>query len=320
MKSIILSFLVICTINVFALDPHFDQINNTSMYHNPAYAGTSGGARIIASGRSQWARIPGGGYQTAFFSYDQYFKSMRGGVGINYYHDKGGAMKADVLDFIYAPHIIIKNKIIIKPSIGLGLYQHSVDFTGLTWGSMYDPQTGAVNYSNAPSGKEKIVTYDVSTGLLVYTKKLYFGASVNHLTEPELRRKTPNYIYGLYSFNLSRRYTYHGGYSFIINPEKQFSITPSFLLMYQNSASSIIGTITARYKYFLLGAGYRINDALVMNAGFEFKFFRLSYSYDYTVSSLTNSISGGANEVSLIFWIKARKEKNQILALRPSAF
>lgn len=59
------------------------------------------------------------------------------------------------------------------------------------------------------------------------------------------------------------------------------------------------GEITARVRYnkFLTaGVGYRINDAVSLILGAEFKNFFLGYSYDYATSAISRA-SNGSHEI-----------------------
>ena len=51
-----------------------------------------------------------------------------------------------------------------------------------------------------------------------------------------------------------------------------------------------------------LGGYYRSNDALMVNAGVEFKGLRVGVSYDYNTSSLKTASNGnGGFEISLVY-------------------
>jgi hypothetical protein len=56
-----------------------------------------------------------------------------------------------------------------------------------------------------------------------------------------------------------------------------------------------------RNTSIFLGAWYRTSDAFIAMVGAEVKGFRAGFSYDVTTSSLKNSNSNGAFEVSLIY-------------------
>src|SRR5687767_3486132 len=72
-----------------AQDPEFTQFYANPVYTNPAMAGSSKGGRATLAYRLQW---PGwdGNIVTTAVGYDQYFKSIRGGIGILATSDQAG--------------------------------------------------------------------------------------------------------------------------------------------------------------------------------------------------------------------------------------
>jgi hypothetical protein len=63
-----------------------------------------------------------------------------------------------------------------------------------------------------------------------------------------------------------------------------------------------------KYDIFTVGAWFRNSDAFILLLGIQHKRFRIGYSYDITVSRLTNQ-SGGSHEVSLGFTLPCKDKK-----------
>ncbi|MBI2269223.1 MAG: type IX secretion system membrane protein PorP/SprF [Bacteroidetes bacterium] len=61
------------------------------------------------------------------------------------------------------------------------------------------------------------------------------------------------------------------------------------------------------YRNFSLSFAYRNEDALIVATSFRFKWINLGYSYDYTVSKLNNSSTGGTHEIHLGVSFKNKK-------------
>lgn len=315
MKSTFLFLLIVVSSTLYAQDPHFSQFNNTCIYTNPAFAGTAGGARFVVAARYQWPKISGD-YKTGFLSYDQYFRSIRGGIALNSYYDEAGSstIKTFVNEVAYARHISIKNKVVIRPAVQIGYRQRKIELSQLTFGSQIDPNRGfSYNTPVVPPKNYEVSNIDISTGLLIYTRKMYVGFSIFHITQPNQD------FFGGFS-HLPRKYQAHAGYYFVIDSAKSFLVMPSVLMAWQQNFEEYVIGLTFKYKYFLLGCGMRVNDASILSFGFEYDFFRINYSYDYTVSTLTNQVTGGSHELSLVFRIKTRKEKNNILSFPAVAF
>ena len=72
-----------------AQDPEFSQFYANPMHLNPAFAGTARGPRVVLANRNQWTS-QAGHYETQAISYDQYFRSIKGGVGFNILNDQEG--------------------------------------------------------------------------------------------------------------------------------------------------------------------------------------------------------------------------------------
>ncbi len=59
------------------------------------------------------------------------------------------------------------------------------------------------------------------------------------------------------------------------------------------------------------GIWYRNLDSFILLGGIQYKKFRIGYSYDFTISKLTNA-TGGAHEVSLGFTIPCRPPLKEV--------
>ena len=67
-----------------------------------------------------------------------------------------------------------------------------------------------------------------------------------------------------------------------------------------------IGTYI-KYGTFTVGAWMRNRDAFILTFGVDTGTFKIGYSYDLTISQLTNQ-SGGAHEVSLGLNLNCKKK------------
>lgn len=286
--------LFILFMDVVAQDPSFTQFNSAPLWYNPAFAGSIKEKRISALYRNQWPALEGGGYQTAYVSYDQYVKLLRGGVGFMSLYDQAGSiLKTYTNSLVYAPKIKLSEKISISPAFKFSFCHKSIDVSALTFGDMIDPRYGFVN-TTAETVKEATSFFDLTTGIVLNTNSFYTGLNVEHLLEPNqgFIGESP----------LPRRYSIVTGYTYQLKNEK-FSITPTVLFQKQQDFYMLMSNVSFRYKWLLLGAGYRFGDAILTMAGVEIGNLRVNYSYDITVSKLTNA-TGGAHEVSVRYLIK----------------
>lgn len=300
---------------VHAQDPQSAQPNNSAMFLNPAFAGASGEGRAFAGYENEWHKLSNG-FQTYSFSYDQYVKALRGGLGITAFNDNAGtSLKTNAFDIIYSAHIpLFNNRIVLKPAIGGGFGRKFIDYSALQWGSQYNPSTGT--FSNpSPVGNFKMSEdyFDLSSGVLIYSDRFYGGIAIHHLNQPNLS------FLGSTDKTFMKQ-TFHFGYTFGRDSLKRFSISPNVIFAKQGpSIYKMIG-VTAKYDHFLLGVNYQIHDAAFFSIGFQHRIFKFSYTYGYVLTDLTNKITGGIHQLSLIFWMNYSNKPNDILTLRPIAF
>ena len=90
----------------------------------------------------------------------------------------------------------------------------------------------------------------------------------------------------------------------------QFGVIPSVLYQAQSGAKEIV--VGSDFGYYLnnanfpatffLGAGYRLDDAVIASVGMDYKNFRFGASYDINTSTLKEASAGkGGFELSLVY-------------------
>lgn len=293
--AIVFAFCIGTTLNAFAQDPTFSQFFSNPMYLNPGYAGTTGGSRIATNYRNQWPEISGN-FVTYSASYDQPINFLSGGVGIHFMSDYAGngIIINNVINGMYAYNLNLGENLHIRPALSFGYGQKKLDTSKLT---VYDP----VSNSIVPLVLEDDTKgyFNMGIGLLVAYKKLAFGFSIDHLNEPNEGFNSTS--------KLPRKYTMHCNYQFDLS--EKIKLTPS--LIYQNSC--MIPSFVVKLYHLKLGAATRFNpynfDCIIGMIGYGNKWMNIGYSYDFTVSKLTNA-TGGTHEISAIFMFN-HKEKNE---------
>ena len=132
-------------------------------------------------------------------------------------------------------------------------------------------------------------TMDLGLGLHFYSKKMFIGISADQVTQDFVKfgNTAVTFAPGLHLYGTA-------GFKFQLNDN--FTLMPTVLAKYIAPAPvSIEGTLQLEYKEWMwMGLAYRNEDAVIamfgMNINERFKF---GYSYDYTISRLTNYSSGG---------------------------
>lgn len=312
MKKLILTLLsVIPALIGYSQDAHFSQYNNSRLNTNPAFTGSDSTLVIAANYRLQWPNsVP---YLAVNFSMDKYIRVLRGGIGFSYLYDnqmQGTYIKTRI-DFNYAAHFeLFKHKLVLKPGIQIGYFQNSIDWSKLTYGDMIDERRGFVYNTNEIPGSTNKSGVDLSAGLLLYNKSFFGGLAVHHINEPEEGFIGPA--------KLPVKITIHGGVNLKFKKDSagRFMLSPTLLYMQQQDFHMLMPGVVAKYKFISLGISYRSEDAFIGTLAFQTKYLRIGYSYDYTVSKLTNEVTGGAHEIGISGFLKSKKKHCKIKTLR----
>src|SRR5690554_6547208 len=281
----------------YAQDPQFSQFYANPIYLNPAFAGSHGCPRFAINYRNQWPALSGT-FVTYSASYDQYFKSIGGGIGVIATHDQQGkgTINHTTLSLIYNYHLKVNRKFTMMFAGKATWNQKFLDWDKLTFGDMIDPRRGFIYATgDVPRGGSKGF-FDVSAGFVGFTETFYFGASAHHLNMPN-----ESVIVG--NSPMPMRFTAHAGATIPLGKKSQYSnetsIMPNVIYQYQQGFMELMLGTYVKYSNFTAGVWWRSRDAFIISAGFDMGTFKIGYSYDVTVSKLNNGVSGGSHEVSM---------------------
>ena len=289
----LLFFILICnfTVVVAQYEPQFSQNSFNLLSVNPGFAGSSGKVNLTGLWRNQWMGIEGAP-KTTVFSADMGVKFLGNehGIGFNALRDEIGAFVNLRLSLAYSFRIDIG-----EGSLGSGISMGVINQV-LAGGDLYtDPKMSdesniAIGESGyhiedgllqSISGELNANTFDLGMGVFYKDKRMYSGISVMHLHQPSLNLNENLDI------QLQRTWFITGGYSFSLI-DKPIDIEPQFFLKTDESIYQLdISTICKYKKRYWGGLSYRLQDAIVLLAGFEMKNgIKVGYSYDFTTSHL----------------------------------
>jgi len=328
-KKIIILLVAIATIlpmlSLRAQDPHFSQFYANPLYLNPAFAGTAICPRLIMNYRNQWPSISGT-YVTYSASYDQHIDAISGGVGLMVNTDRAGegTLTTNMISGIYSYRLTVNRYFSIKAGFQASYFQKNLDWQKLTFGDQIDPKHGFVFNTNEKLPELKRSATDFAVGLLGYSESFFGGIAVHHLTEPNE---------GFISVSkLPMKLTIHTGG--IIDLKKQGrryrrrriedpTLSPNLLYMQQQNFQQMnYGLYFNKYP-FVGGIWFRQNfqnpDALILLMGFQQSMFKFGYSYDITVSKLSNA-SGGSHEFSLALQFDCKPAKKRVRTINCPSF
>jgi len=311
-RNIITIFLLLCSLFAFAQDISFSQFYANPLYLNPAFSGSVGVPRVALQYRNQWT-----GFDNAFTTYSAAFdvpvKKLQGGIGGYFLNDSQADGILNTLQFSlsYAVFLRISENYRLHGALQAGYNQNSLNTTKLVFADNLDP-----NYGNHGTSAELATLNDpnysfadFSGGILMYSKRLFYGVAVHHLTEPNQ---------SFYSGNenvakLDRKYTAHFGARLPVylygHNRKKFDISPQFIMQLQGNFHQFnYGIFATKYgltagTWFRQNFGFRY-DAVIFMFGFMKKSWQFNYSYDFTVSGL-RADSGGTHEVSFTFLLNS---------------
>jgi type IX secretion system PorP/SprF family membrane protein len=158
---------------------------------------------------------------------------------------------------------------------------------------------------------------DFGSGFLLYSKKIWLGASFSHMNRPRLS------VFGE-NDRLDMKTTIHAGVKLAVaSRAREVYFTPSFIYRMQGkNFSQLDAGVNFQADPISLGIWYRgkpfaknvtntiDQDALILYLGTHFKNLTAGYSYDFTISSLGPG-TGGAHELSIIYELPAKKRFNK---------
>ena len=292
------------------VDPHFSQYYVYPSWLNPALTGAFDGEyRVSGIYRNQWGNVSP--FTTPGFSLD-FTTNKNVALGLSVLSQKAGdggyKYTTAYGNFAYTGvrfGAMEQQRLVF--GLQAGFIQRRFDPTKLTFGDQWNPITGYNPGSTSFDmvNKNASTTFDAGAGVLYYDAQpgkkgnLFGGLSVSHLTRPEDEFSSSG------TARLPMRFTGHAGIRLAISDV--FSITPNVLYLRQGQASEKMVGAYATLKAagnteLLLGANYRLKDAIAPFIGFTFKNMVLGASYDVNASDL-GKMSNGANsfELSLSF-------------------
>lgn len=299
---------------LYAQDPGYSQFFANPMHLNPAFAGTTELPRLVVNYRNQWPQ-KGNSFTTYSLSYDWLAGSSHSGIGIQVYYDRepNKVINTSSAMLSYSYHIQLASETFMTLGLQGGIVYKQYDLNSLVFPSEIDQISGEITGTLPISISEDKKTYpDFSVGAVGQHRRVFWGASVNHLTQPDVsvfegdhKGKVPVKV--TVHAGARTRKLHHGLLS------REFAVSPNILYQQQGSFKQLNLGIYMIEKSLLFGGWFRDNldirpDAIIFLLGMVYEKFQFGYSFDYTLSKLSN-YSYGSHEISLTFFIGNRNEK-----------
>lgn len=298
-------------------DASFSQFYASPMYLNPALTGTTWCGRLTLNYRNQWPSLNGHfvNYNAAF---DQSLDKINSGYGIMFNSDNmgDGALKTTTVSGLYSYHLQLGREMFLNAGFQATYIQTKLNWEQLVFGDMIDPVSGTIGSTTleTPPPSLSMGYVDFSAGLFFsYKGKYYGGFAANHLTSPD------NGFYNLTDSQLQMKMTVHGGVNLNVGTNdhnETIVISPNLLFQQQGKFHQLNVGCYLDYFPFVGGAWLRHNfenaDAAIVLLGFKHNNWKVGYSYDITLSELSNA-SGGAHEVSFAWEFCIERDNRRTL-------
>ncbi len=290
-------------------EPQFTQNMFYDMYYNPGFAGNVNAICAVGSYRYQWAGFKDseGNHvapETYFITVNAPVKILRGGLSAYIMSDNIGYEKTIAVKLGYA-----YQKRIGFGRLGIGAQfafnNRTLDFSKLDAVEDNDPILSS-------QGEESDMLIDFSLGLYYRVPGSYYiGISGVNLLQSDGKAiaTTTN---GEFALTLDRTFYLLGGYEFVFPGNPAWLLKPS--LLFKTNMSSMQLDLAALLEYkekFWGGLSYRLQDAVAIIIGMQFKDFKIGYSYDINISKLKMPVGGGTHEVMLSYCFKLETEKGR---------
>ncbi len=320
LKSIIFIFLFASgTFSLKAQDLRFSQWHASETFVNPAFAGAYSQPRIILNFRDQWPNLPQT-YVSYRAAYDGYINAISSGIGVYVYQDNQGegVLQNTAMGFQYMYQARLSDNWALNFGLQFGFQQYRLNWNDLQFYDQIDLLYGF----NDASGNPNLTTeaaptnltdgfFDMGGGLLLYSKNLYLGLSLGHLTKPSIS------FYGDNASVIPVSFSGQTGV-FIQGAKMRNPLIVNPIAVYTNQAGfqQIETGLYVKKGIILSGLFFKHNTSnlsdVVICAGISKGLVKFAYSYDIATGDLAG-LTGGGHELSLIVSFKeniGRTKKN----------
>ncbi|MBK7884346.1 MAG: PorP/SprF family type IX secretion system membrane protein [Chitinophagaceae bacterium] len=322
-KRKILLFILLQIQAIFYLhaqDLHFSQFFNSPLSTNPANTGFIPDAdyRLGVHYRNQFSSIMTVPYQTtSIFGDAQLFRDKLengwlgvGGLLLNDVAGSGSLRSTKIYGSV-AYHQMLGSSSLVSAGFNVGWANKRIDVSKLKFPDQFD---GKFFDNTLPTSvildNTSVSYFDMQAGInYAYfpQENVYLngGYSIHHVNRPKESFFSDS-SNGYKGGRISMRHI--GFANAILKVADNLIINPNIYYTNQAKASEMVIGLNGNYnlsesgeKQLILGAYYRVGDAVIPMAGFEIKSIRFTFSYDATLSPLSkfNNLRG-ASEFSII--------------------
>jgi type IX secretion system PorP/SprF family membrane protein len=248
---------------------------------------------------------------TAMTGFDLPVEKIHGGLGTFAIYDRAGegVLTEWSLNGLYSYIGKINEDFKVRSAVQLSLGNKHLNVDNLTFPDQIDPRHGFVFNTNASLPEDGLnkTYFDLGLSAAADFRKFTFGVSGFHLTSPD--------VGFIAESHLDRKYAAFLGYDlWMMKGEKPtgFCFSPLVFVNNEFGGTNFLAGSNFSWNTIYIGSYYRYSntnaDAVILSGGARLGKFQFGYSYDYTVSKLTNA-SGGSHELFLNFFFDKNDKK-----------
>jgi type IX secretion system PorP/SprF family membrane protein len=304
-----------------AQDPLFSQFMFNQLYFNPAFAGNTQYPRIIGGYRNQWPGL-NNAYSSYYASFDHYFESLNGGVGLAITRDVqgNGVFSKTSFDVMYSYPVELNKNMSANLGLQASVVQKNVNGSKVLLGDQ-NPFTTSPPLSQEIIPDQSKIYPDFSAGIsFLYKEQYQINLSVHHLN-------TPNEMAGSsYIFLSPLRFTIQVMAQYPskkTNRERErLFFKPGIMTQFQKTNNSFEWGSNLLYSSLIGGLWFRNNASLTLNsfillAGYSQSGFSLYYSYDFWFPGNYQTVKNyGAHEVTFIYLFQYNDPRKKMRTIK----
>lgn len=224
---------------------------------------------------------------------------MRIGLGGSIYSEQTGPISYNGVNAAFASNLQLKDELRLALGVNLDLMQYRLNTDEVIMWDQNDP--------TVINARRSLLLPGVNIGGALYSKSFFIAASSRQLLRNRITIGPDNPFVS----RLFTHYQIQAGYRFRVNEDLR--LTPTGIIRHVSPAplSWEIG-VRGDYKdLFYFGISHRYGDAIIGLLGFNLNHtVILTYSYDYTVSTL-NNFSRGSHGITLGFRIPKKADRER---------
>lgn len=287
---------------------HISQYMMYQPFVNPAAIGSYGSLNGAALYRQQWVGLEGAPSIQAI-NVNSPIGTTNGNAGFSVVRDQIGVNNRIDIGGTYAYNISIGS----NSKLALGL-------SGMAVLNQSNYSQATVNDANDPlfaNDTRMHVLPNFQYGMYYYTNKFYVGLSLPKLLLNSVTSDSTGTDNASTSFDFSQMHYYlNAGYKFELTKSVDLNVST---LLKQIAGAPFQFDVNAQAvfnKKFGVGASYRSSQELVGLLSFQInEMFKLSYSYDFSMSKLA-AYHAGTHEIMLLF----KMPQKEPLLIEPPRF